>query len=246
METVNQEKIDDLIEHGYALQVSEYISGGIQMVKDNLGLFVGYTLLMFVINSFAGMVPFGALAVSAPLSAGFFLAAHKINQGFELELGDFFKGFNYFGQLVVYTLLITLAFAALAVPTGLFIGSMVVLDFDGEIVALFGVAFGLVALAVIIYLAVSFIWAPHLIVFGNKKAFESLELSRKIIKQDFWNFVGFGIMLGLMNLAGLLCFGVGLLFTVPASACALYLAFEDVTEMSLENNDGYIERHLVD
>ena len=246
MEVVSQHKIDDIIENGYALRVSDYISGGFQMVKDNLGLFVGYTLLMFIINSIAGMVPFGALAVGAPLSAGFFIAANRISEGDELEFSDFFKGFDYFGQLVVYSILMLLLIMALAVPTGLFAFTLVALDFDGDIAVIFAMIFGLAIFAVIIYLAISFIWAPHLIVFANKKAWESMETSRNIIRQDFWNFVGFGILLGLINIAGALFFGIGLLYTIPASACALYLAFEDVTGMGLENSGGYIERHLVD
>ena len=246
MKTVSQEKIEDLIENGYAMNVTDYISGGIQMVKDNLGMFVGYTLLMFVISSVAGMMPFGSIAVGAPLSAGFFIAANRLNQGYEIELGDFFKGFEYFGQLVVYSLLMLLAFAALAIPAGVFIGSMFILDFDSEVAILFSLVFGFASAIAITYFAVSFMWAPHLIVFGNKKAFESLDLSRRIIRNDFWNFIGMGILLGLMNIAGAMFFGIGLLFTIPASACALYLAFEDVTEMSLDGDDQYIDRHLVD
>jgi hypothetical protein len=246
MEEVSQNKIDDLIENGYALRVSDYISGGFQMVKDNLGLFVGYTLITFIINGFAAVVPFGALAVSAPLTAGFFLAANKINNGYELEFADFFKGFDYFGQLVVYSLIFILLFAALAVPSGLLVFSMIAFDFNEGPAILFGLIFGLAILAVVIYLAVSYMWAPHLILFARKKAWESMETSRNIIKQDFWNFVGFGLLLGLINIAGFLCFGVGLLYTIPASACALYLAFEDVTDMRLGNSDGYIEKHLVD
>ncbi len=246
MEIVSQNKIDDLIENGYSLRVSDYISGGFQMVKDNLGLFIGFTMIMFIINGFAGMVPFGSLAVSAPLSAGLFLAANKINKGYELEFGDFFKGFDYFGQLVVYSILMVLIFAALAVPIGIFSVSMLAVGFDDDMVVVLALLMGFVAFLVIIYLAISFMWAPHLIVFAKKKAWESMETSRQIIKHDFWNLVGFGMLLGLINIAGALCFGVGLLYTLPASACALYLAFEDVTEMRLENNGDYIEKHLVD
>ena len=247
MEIVSQEKIDDLIENGYALQPSEYISGGVRMVKENLGLFVGYTVLMFVINAFASIFPFGGLVVGAPLTAGFFLAANKLNQGYELELGDFFKGFNHLGQLVVYSLLVILLFAILAIPAGVFAVSMIAFDFDGDFAIIFALMFGFAVLAMVLYFAVSFMWAPHLIIFGKKKAWESMEISHKIIKKDFINFIGFGLMLGLMNIAGFLFFGVGLLFTIPATACALYLAFEDVTEMRLENNDGlYLDKHLVD
>jgi len=246
MEIVSQNKIDDLIENGYEMKVSEYISGGIQMVKDNLGLFVGFTIVTFIISSMAGMIPFGSVAVGAPLGAGFIIAANKISKGYEIEFSDFFKGFDYFGQLVVSSILFILLFAALAIPSGIFIASMVALDFDGDVAVLFTIIFGFSILAAVLYFAVSFMWAPHLIVFGKKKAWESMETSHKIIKNDFWNFIGFGVMLGLMNLAGLLCFGFGLLFTIPASACALYLAFEDVTEMRIENGSGYIENHLVE
>ena len=246
MEIVSQNKIDDLIDNGYHLRVSEYISGGIQMVKENLGVFVGFTLITFIINSIAGMIPFASLAVSAPLTAGFFLAANRLSEGYEVDFSDFFKGFDYFGQLVVYSILFGLLIVVLSIPAFMLAGTMIVFDLDGDVSVLFAILFGLGMVATVLYLAISFMWAPHLILFANKRAWESMELSHKLIKKDIWNFVGFAMLLGLFNLAGALCFGIGLVFTVPVSACALYLAFEDVTEMRLENSDQYIDRHLVD
>lgn len=245
MEIIDQHKIDDLMERGFTLRGSDYISGGIQMVKDHLGPFVGFTLLSLIINAAAGVVPFGGLLVGAPLSAGFFIVANRINQGIEPEIGDFFKGFEYFGQLVVYTLLTALLIVALLIPLGLVAITMTAFSFDSDPGVFFIFMFGMVAFFVAIYIGISLIWAPHLIVFANKRAWESMETSFKVIKQDFWNFAGFAMLLVLLNLGGLLCLGVGLLFTIPASACAIYLAFEDVMELDQEGRGDDIERHLV-
>jgi len=55
-----------------------------------------------------------------------------------------------------------------------------------------------------------------------------MELSRRIISIRWWDFLGFFAILTLINLAGLLACGIGVIFTSPLTMCIIYVAFEDI------------------
>ncbi|HQB22525.1 MAG TPA: hypothetical protein PLW23_09095, partial [Bacteroidales bacterium] len=61
------------------------------------------------------------------------------------------------------------------------------------------------------------------------------ELSRKIITKNWWSFFGFLIILFLINCAGILACGVGVLFTLPITTCMMFVAFEDIVGGAMRN-----------
>jgi uncharacterized membrane protein len=195
-----KEKAEHLIERGYETDAGKYIRRGWEIFQDNMGLFIVYTLLMILISAAAAFIPFGSILVSGPLTAGFYIVANKISKGEPYEFGTFFKGFDFFVPLLLYSLI-----------AGIFI------------------ALGMIALLVPgIYLAVAYTFAPLFIVFGKMEFWDSMELSRKMITKNWWNIFGFVLLLFLINLAGTLALFVGLLFTIPLTFCAVYAAFEDI------------------
>jgi hypothetical protein len=195
-----REKAENLIQQGYETDAGSYIRRGWEIFQDNMGIFIGYTLIALLISTAAAFIPFGTLLVSGPLTAGFYIVANKISKGEPYEFGTFFKGFDFFVPLLLYTLI-----------SGIFI------------------ALGLVALIVPgIYLAVAYIFAPLFIVFGKMEFWDGMEYSRKLITRKWWNIFGFLLLIFLINVAGALAFLVGLLFTIPLSGCAIYAAFEDI------------------
>lgn len=202
MEVVNKikQKTEILIQQGYETDAGSYIRRGWEIFQDNMGMFIAYTVLMILISVFAALIPFGSLLVSGPLTAGFYIVANKISKGEPYEFGTFFKGFDFFVPLLLYSLI-----------TGIFI------------------ALGLIALIVPgIYLAVAYTFAPLFIVFGKMEFWDGMEFSRKLITKNWWNIFGFILLIFLINLAGTLAFLVGLLFTIPLTCCAIYAAFEDI------------------
>ncbi len=66
------------------------------------------------------------------------------------------------------------------------------------------------------------------VIFLKMDFWPAMEASRKIISKKFWSFFGFFILLGLINLLGIIALGVGVLFTIPATYCMMYAAFESV------------------
>jgi hypothetical protein len=202
MEVINniKEKAEHLIQQGYETDAGTYIRRGWEIFQENIGMFIGYTLITIAISVAAAFIPFGSLLVSGPLTAGFYIVANKISKGEPYEFGTFFKGFDFFVPLLLWTLI-----------GGIFI------------------ALGLVALIVPgIYLAVAYTFVPLFIVFGKIEFWDGMEFSRKLVIKKWWNIFGFVLLLMLINMAGALAFLVGLLFTIPLTYCAIYVAFEDI------------------
>ncbi len=202
MEVINniKEKAEHLIQQGYETDAGSYIRRGWEIFQENIGMFIGYTLITIAISVAAAFIPFGSLLVSGPLTAGFYIVANKISKGEPYEFGTFFKGFDFFIPLLLWTLI-----------GGIFI------------------ALGLVALIVPgIYLAVAYTFVPLFIVFGKIEFWDGMEFSRKLVTKKWWDIFGFVLLLILINMAGALAFLVGLLFTIPLTYCAIYVAFEDI------------------
>ena len=87
---------------------------------------------------------------------------------------------------------------------------------------------GIIGLIVAIYLSVSYVFAVPLII-GKKLAFwPAMEASRRLIAKQWFAMFVFILVLGLLNLAGALVLLIGLLITVPLSACAIAAAYESI------------------
>ncbi len=79
-----------------------------------------------------------------------------------------------------------------------------------------------------IYFAVAYSFSLLFVVFLKMDFWPAMEASRKIISKNFWSFLGFFIILSLINILGILALGLGFLFTIPATYCMVYAAFESV------------------
>lgn len=75
---------------------------------------------------------------------------------------------------------------------------------------------------------IGFSFSQYILVFGKKGAIEAITLSFKIIWKNFVSFFLFFIVLFLINILGLICLGVGLLYTIPLTFCALYAAYDSI------------------
>ncbi len=186
------------------LHVQDYIKQGWEMFKEHIGEFVGFTLLIFVISAvsskfaFFGSFLFSALA--SPLYAGFGIVAFKLISGKSFQFGDFFNGFNYFLPLFL---------AGLAGGFLVSIG-MVLLLIPG------------------IYLAVAYMFTTFLIIDYRMDFWQAMETSRQIITKNWFTFFGFAFALFALNFLGALALGVGLLVSIPVSACAAAIAYKEV------------------
>jgi uncharacterized membrane protein len=196
----NEKDLNALIENGFEVRIGDYLNQGMEILKQNMGMFIGFTLLTILIMAILSATYVGTILVSGPIGIGFAIVAHRIAKKRNYEFGDFFKGFEFFVPLLVASLLV-----GIFTMIGFFL-----LILPG------------------IYLAVAYSGVSYLIVFRKMEFWDAMETSRKVISKEWFSFFGFGIVLALINLAGMLALGVGLLFTIPLTACAGYAAFADI------------------
>jgi uncharacterized membrane protein len=187
-------RIEDLRASGYKVKIEDYISKGFNIFKKKPEFFILFTLVFFA------LIPFGGFIVSGPLTAGFFIVAHKLNNRQTVYFENFFDGFKAFIPLFLYTMvsgvLLFLGYLAFVIPG--------------------------------IYLTVAYTFALPLIVFGKMDFWDAMEGSRKLITREWVSIFILVFFLALLNILGALAFGVGLLISFPLSICIIYAAFEDI------------------
>jgi uncharacterized membrane protein len=203
-----EKSVDSVLQQGYEVKIGGYLQRGWDIMKQNLGGFIGFTVILVLISLIPAVMPerlaplvnIVVNVISPILSAGFLIVAFKIIKRQSTEFGDFFLGFNSFLPIFLTSLLV-----------GIFVLlGMVLLIIPG------------------IFLVVAYSFSIAFVVGRNFDFWEAMESSRKIVSRRWFSFFAFLLVLGLVNIAGLLLLGVGLLFTIPLSSCALAAAFDDI------------------
>ncbi|MBD2002060.1 MULTISPECIES: hypothetical protein [Cyanophyceae] len=208
--------LEGILQKSYTVKISEYIGSGWKTFKKNPGGFVGFTLVAILINIAIAIVSqsvplesFISLLISGPLNAGFLIVAFKLLKNRATTFGDFFRGFNNYLPLFLVSL----------------VSSVVI-------------AIGFLLLIIpSIYLAVAYIFALPLVLEKKMSFWDGMELSRKLISKQWFSFLGFALVLVLLNLAGVLLLGVGLLVTIPISTCAIAAAYADIVGLQPSSAD---------
>jgi uncharacterized membrane protein len=178
---------------GIKAETGRWISAGWEMVTADLGNFALLGLIFMLVNSVASIVTQG------PLQLGMHLFCIKKMFNKRAEVGDMFKGFDYFLP----------AFVA-----GLIIGVFV---FAGMLLCVIP---GLVVAGMYKF--------TYLFIVDKKMDFwPAMEASHSVVKNDYFGFTMFLLAMGLVNLLGLLCCVVGLVVTIPMSVAAITIAYQE-------------------
>lgn len=224
------------LQNGYDVKIGDYFSRGMALLQKNLGNFIGFVVVYFAISFIIGLIPFVSIIfsilVSPCLIFGFYLVANKVSKGSIPEFGQFFKGFDFFGKIVVINLIIALLVLAIFLPFLFTMGfSIAALSQDKEALAaaiMGNIAFFLISILVAVFIAVCWVFATQIAVFHNMEAWQAMEASRKIVMKNWLMMFVLVLVVGLISLAGFLLLCVGALFTMPLGYCIMYAAFEDI------------------
>ncbi len=79
-----------------------------------------------------------------------------------------------------------------------------------------------------IYFSISYLFAHLFVWFYDIPPAEALTLSRKMVSGNFIQIFWIWLILLGFNLLGVLALGLGLLVTIPISACVIYALFDDI------------------
>ncbi len=208
------------------------IKAGWNLIKSQYWLFVGLTVVGILLGS---IVPFGILL--GPMMCGIYLTLFKAKRGQPIEFGDLFKGFDYFGDSLIATLLHLVPLLVVFVPSYIvfYIGLFFLMPRNGEpdpgaLFGFFGLfaVFWLVMMVLLILVSVGFTFAYPLIVDRRLSGLDAVKLSIRAAMANFWQLLGMLLLNGLFSFVGLLFCYVGAFLVLPVGFAAIATAYEQV------------------
>jgi uncharacterized membrane protein len=171
-----------------------WIGEGWEMVKADWVNFIVMSLLFSVISG--ALPPF----LQGPMMVGFHLVCMKKMLNRPTEIGDLFKGFNFFVPALVASLLISI-FTTVGLLLCI-VGALVVS-------AMYGFT--------------------YLFILDKRMDFwPAMQASHAVVKNDYFGFTMFVLLIGLVNLLGLLCCIVGIFLTIPIGIAATTVAYKEL------------------
>ena len=209
------------------------LKSGWSLMRDQYWLFVGMSLVAIILGS---LVPFGIMF--GPMMCGIYLSIFQRRRGQMVEFGALFKGFDYFGESIIATLLHYVPMVMIIIPfyIVLYGGLFFIMPRQGgepDPASLFGffavlIVAGLLMMVVIILISVVFIFSYPLIVDRKLSGLDAVKLSTKAALANFWPLLGLLLLNGLIAFAGVLLCYVGVFLALPLTFAAIATAYEQV------------------
>ncbi|MBI4827715.1 MAG: hypothetical protein HY804_02705 [Nitrospinae bacterium] len=184
-------------------EISKSLSEGWEALKGNFPIMLVATLIVAAIMALLNvLIPFiGSMLISGPLTAGLLMLALDAVRKRELNVMRVFDGFK--------TKLVPLVLVGILTSIFTTIGFIFII-LPGILVA-------------------GWYLFSYFYVFEKDMDFwPAMEKSRETGFSNHVQAFGFVAVLALVNLAGLIALGVGLLVTIPLSACAVASAYEQL------------------
>jgi hypothetical protein len=202
----------------------------------NAVMWVVLTLILAAIFFVFSYIPFlGGIAgmLLTPVFMGsWMLAAHKLDTGGTLEVGDLFLGFQ--GKLAP---LLVLGGLQLACAVAMYIGvaalgvaAVAAFYAGGSLMAIIfaGMAALLVALIGIVLLSILFWFAPALVVLRNASPVEAIRASFLANLKNLLAHLVYGLITLVALFVATIPFGLGLLVFLPLALLTMYTSYKDV------------------
>jgi hypothetical protein len=214
-----------MIENGGAMKkdftISESLSFGWDIMKQNLWFFIGILLVSWIVTGIprsiaeqlgedhAGIaVLFQIIYLFAQtvISIGLITITLTFQKGKKPEFGDLFrfqgKFWRFFFATLLYGLLIVAGFILLIVPG--------------------------------VYWALKYQYVAYCVVDRNASIMDSFRQSAHITESVKWKLLGFGILLGLINILGLICLFIGIFAAAPTTMMAYVFVYKKLLEQTPE------------
>jgi uncharacterized membrane protein len=245
----------DWLETDYELDIAGCIGRSWALYQKNFGLLFGGCLLYMLIEfaiSMGAQIPLigplfsiGNLVIAGPMLGGVFYMFIQTIRDRSATVGDIFAGFRLaFGQLFLGYLVKGLLAGLCLVPFVVVLAvklipviahlhsttpnnadmQNLIPVFKGILVTCLPVL--LVCLIPMIYLQTSWLLTLPLIIDKQMGFWSAMKASWKRVNKHWWHMFGLLVLMGLINLGGLLLCCVGILFTIPIGLGALMYAYE--------------------
>ncbi len=216
-----------------------WLSESWSMVKNNLGVWILITLVLFVIQVILGIIPFVGDIVSSiirpVLTGGILLGVRSIDSGESLRFDYLFEGFKQkFAPLAgLGGITLGVMFLFGIIVGGAFVGmNMNNLQHDApNPEAIFsGMNIGLIAIGVILLIVVImlFWFATQLVALNNVPVFQSLTLSFKACLRNPLPLLLYSVAMVILLVLGSIPLLLGLFVVIPWLFSSMYVSYKQV------------------
>jgi uncharacterized membrane protein len=184
-----------------SIDISGALSRGWALVRDNMAVLAGATVLGWLVTVGLAFVPILGWIVGFVLLGGLDYMFLRRIRGEQVQIGDVFSGFNR---------------------------SLLDLSMAGLVKWLLTSIGLLLCILPGIYLAVGYVFALPLVIDKKMEFWTAMEVSRRVVHEHWWSTLALAIVLCLVALAGFLVCGVGEVLTIPIASAALMYVYEDL------------------
>ena len=184
-----------------------WIKDGLDLYKNNFGVLVLVSLIAIILTGATLCI------LAGPMGAGFALITLKIydNKDQRADIGDLFKGFDFFLQ----SFLLCIVWGTLLFLVSVILGAIPIIG-------------TLAAICVQVAAGAFLMFALFLIVDKQMDFWPASVESFNTVKTDFWPFLGFSIVAGILGYIGVILIGIGIIFTLPIYFCIITVAYRSV------------------
>lgn len=217
-----------------AVQPMQCFKLGWNLIRDQYWMLVGVTFIGILIGS---LVPMGI--VMGPMMCGIYLCLFRKMRGEKASFDLLFKGFDFFAESLIATLIMIVPMIALLVPVYIaMIGAAIMFSPSGKCPAdpahlLQGVIPVLVLvmlffLIFVLAVCMLFIFAYPLIVDRKMSGINAIKTSSRAAWANRGGLTGLLLANMALGLAGMCCCYIGTIFAMPVSFAALAIAYRQV------------------
>jgi hypothetical protein len=189
------------------IDISDVLRRSFDLYKENITTLLIATFLAFVISMFS----VGILA--GPMFAGLVLINLRLidKRSPKPEIGDLFRGFDYFLPTLVYFILLGAALLA-----GMLFLSW--LPFIGRMI-----------FSLYLYLVLTVnLFSIFYIVERRMDVVAAIQKSFEFVRQNFWIFFAVSIVAGVAGSLGIIACGIGIIVTMPMNLCITAVVYRDL------------------
>ena len=232
----------DYVPEGRALPSGagiEWLRQGWRLYLRQPGMWVGLSLLFFLVYAAAGVVPFvgGVVTMlfSPAMFAGLLIACRDLEGGREIEVAHLFAGFRErAGPLIALGALYLAAMAAVMLVAFLLVGAGAAALFVGggragaEGAGAAIVVGVLIVVGLVMPVAIAFWMATPLVLFHDARAADALRSSFLGCLKNWLPFLVYSLVLAALAIAASLPLFLGWLVLMPVFYASYYASYRDI------------------
>jgi uncharacterized membrane protein len=191
------------------VKIGDWLRDGWEVFFADVGMFLLASLVYNLIISTC----LGGLILFGPLTCGMYLMIFDRMKGGKVDIRRLFNGFDFFGQSFLAGLAFFLAFIIAWV--------IAYVGFTACVIP------SIIGISLMVLVETIFLFTFQLIVQRGAHSADAIRESLNKIKENFWQFLLFGLVLWLINLVGYTTV-VGWLVTTPLTFGASAAAYRDI------------------